>query len=164
MTGMQPLFSELSEPVYYGPWGAVSAAGDMVRENAHWREQLFASRAPGHVQVMPPSLANIYGRINDFIVPGGMGGGGGGMALNQLLVQMDGVDEPRFWRKFWTNRINTFLDASYIVPRKLFGRPLRLPSPPPRDEQIYFIGATNVPIDRLRPAPRPPGRPGPRRL
>src|SRR3954452_1805809 len=160
MTCMQPLFSELSEPVYYGPWGAVSAAGDMVRENAHWREQLFASRAPGHVQVMPPSLARLYGRINDFIVPGGMGGGGGGMALNQLLIQMDGVDEPKFWAKFWTNRINNLLDASYLVPRKLGKRVLRLRSPKPRPEQIYFISATNVPIDRLDPALIRPGRMG----
>ena len=29
----------------------------------------------------------------------GMGGMGGGMALNQLLVQMDGVDDPPFMRK-----------------------------------------------------------------
>jgi ATP-dependent Zn protease len=89
-----------------------------------------------------------------------MGGMGGGMALNQLLVQMDGVDEPRFWRKFWTNRTNTFLDATYIIPRKVAGKPLRVPSPPPRSEQIYFIGATNVPIDRLDPALIRPGRMG----
>jgi ATP-dependent Zn protease len=157
----QPIFStDLEDYAFYGPWGAVSASGDLVKETAAWRERLFASRAEGTMQVLPPGLARIYGRINDFIVPGGMGGMGGGMALNQLLVQMDGVDEPRFWRKFWTNRINTLLDASYIVPRKLLGRSLRLPSPPPRDEQIYFIGATNVPIDRLDPALIRPGRMG----
>jgi ATP-dependent Zn protease len=89
-----------------------------------------------------------------------MGGMGGGMALNQLLVQMDGVDEPRFWRKFWTNRTNTFLDATYIIPRKVGGVSLRRPPPPPRSEQIYFIGATNVPIDRLDPALIRPGRMG----
>jgi ATP-dependent Zn protease len=158
---VQPIVSATMEDhVFYGEWGAASASGDLVKENAAWRERLFASRAPGVVPVLPPALANIYGRINDFIVPGGMGGMGGGMALNQLLVQMDGVDEPRFWRKFWTNRINTLLDATYIVPRKVFGRTLRIPSPPPRDEQIYFIGATNVPIDRLDPALIRPGRMG----
>jgi ATP-dependent Zn protease len=85
---------------------------------------------------------------------------GGGMALNQLLIQMDGVDEPRFWAKFWTNRINNLLDASYLVPRRIGKRVLRLPSPRPRSEQIYFIGATNVPIDRLDPALIRPGRMG----
>lgn len=158
--GIQPLFSEQMEQQFYGPWGAVSASGDLILENAAWRERLFASRAPGVVPVLPPGLARMYGRINDFIMPGGMGGMGGGMALNQLLVQMDGVDEPKFWAKFWTNRVNNLLDASYVIPRKLFGRSLRLPSPRPRPEQIYFIGATNVPIDRLDPALIRPGRMG----
>ena len=59
---------------------------------------------------------------------------GGGMALNQLLVQMDGVDEPPMMRKFMTNRINTFLDATYIVPRKVgqaLAAPARRPSRAP---------------------------------
>ena len=37
---------------------------------------------------------------------------------------------------------------------------LRLPTPPPRTEQIYFIGACNVPIDVLDPALTRPGRMG----
>ena len=37
---------------------------------------------------------------------------------------------------------------------------LRLPAPRPRKEQIYFIGATNVPIERLDPALIRPGRMG----
>ena len=159
MTGLQPLFGDQAETPFYGPWGAVSASGDLIRETAEWRDRLFAARGPGHVQVLPPALARIYGRINDYVMPGGMGFGGG-MALNQLLVQMDGVDEPKFWAKFWTNRINTLLDASYLVPRKLRKLPLRLPAPKPRPEQIYFIGATNVPIDRLDPALIRPGRMG----
>jgi ATP-dependent Zn protease len=165
MTGagtMQPLFSDQAQQQFYGPWGAMSASGDLVCESAEWREHLFASRAPGHTAVLPPALARFYGRINDFIIPGGMGGMGmgGGMALNQLLIQMDGVDEPKFWAKFWTNRINNLLDASYLVPRAAFGRSLRLRSPKPRPEQIYFIGATNVPIDNLDPALIRPGRMG----
>ncbi len=161
LAGMQPLFSDLDQPRYYGPWGAISASGDLICENREWREHLFASRAPGAVQVLPPALASFYGHINNFIGGiGGMGGMGGGVALNQLLIQMDGVDEPKFWAKFWTNRINNLLDASYLVPRTLFGRTLRLRSPKPRPEQIYFIGATNVPIERLDPALIRPGRMG----
>jgi ATP-dependent Zn protease len=159
--GAQPIFSTDPEDYgFWGEWGAMSASGDLVKETRAWREKLFASRAETRLPVLPPRLAGLYGQINDFIVPGGMGGMGGGMALNQLLVQMDGVDEPPFWRKFWTNRINTLLDASYIVPRKIRKLPLRLPSPKPRGEQIYFIGATNVPIDRLDPALIRPGRMG----
>jgi cell division protease FtsH len=90
----------------------------------------------------------------------GMGGMGGGLALNQLLVQMDGVDDPPFMRKFFTNRINTFLDATYVVPQRIGKRSMRLRPPKPRSEQIYFIGATNVPIDVLDPALIRPGRMG----
>src|SRR3954464_6049565 len=146
-------FEEFS---FHGPWGAQTASGDLILETRAWRERLFESR----YEPPRPGLGALYGRISNIIPGGMMGGMGGGMALNQLLVQMDGVDEPRFWRKFWTNRINTFLDATYIVPRRSRGKKLRLPSPPPRSEQIYFIGATNVPIDRLDPALIRPGRMG----
>ena len=48
-----------------------------------------------------------------------MMGGMGSLALNQLLVTMDGVDNPPFFKKFWTNRVNSFFDAIYIVPRRV---------------------------------------------
>ena len=48
-----------------------------------------------------------------------MGGGGGWLALNQLLVVMDGIDNPPFTKRVLTNKINTFLDATYIVPRRI---------------------------------------------
>jgi ATP-dependent Zn protease len=89
-----------------------------------------------------------------------MMGGYQGQALNQLLVVMDGMDEPPAIRKFLTNRVNTFLDAMFIVPTKVGGKSLRLPPPRPRPEQIYFIGACNVPIEVLDPALTRPGRMG----
>src|SRR2546429_8193746 len=73
---------------------------------------------------------------------------------------MDGIDRPPFFRRVLTNRVNTFLDASYIVPRRLGKIPLRIPRARPRGEQIYFIGATNVPMERLDPALTRPGRMG----
>jgi ATP-dependent Zn protease len=89
-----------------------------------------------------------------------MFGGQGSMALNQLLVVMDGLDGPPLGRRILANMTNTFLDALYIVPAKVGGRSLRLPPPRPRSEQIYFIGATNVPISQLDPALTRPGRMG----
>jgi ATP-dependent Zn protease len=151
-----PSFEDLS---FHGPWGAQTASGDLILETRAWRERLFASRAEAPRPMLPPGLARIYGGIQNFAFPGGMGGMGSG-ALNQLLVQMDGVDEPRWSRKFWTNRVNNLLDASYVVPRKIGSRSLRVTPPPPRSEEIYFIGATNVPIDRLDPALVRPGRMG----
>ena len=43
-------------------------------------------------------------------------GGGGSLALNQLLVVMDGIDDPPLTKRVVTNRLNTFLDALYVVP------------------------------------------------
>ena len=105
-----------------------------------------------------PACRQRLGSALNFMIPGM--GGRGQLALNQLLVVMDGIDNPPFTKRVLTNRINTFLDATYIVPRRLGKVPLRLPPPRPRSEQIYFIGATNVPIDRLDPALIRPGRMG----
>ena len=43
-------------------------------------------------------------------------GGGGQLALNQLLIVMDGVDNPPFFRRVFTSKINQLLDALYTVP------------------------------------------------
>jgi ATP-dependent Zn protease len=153
-SGGPPSFEDLA---FYGPNGSLTPSGDLILENRAWRERLFAERSSAAPN--PPGFVRFGQRIQDFMFPGGMGGMGS-LALNQLLVQMDGVDEPPFMKKVFTNRMNTFLDALYVVPRKVAGASLRLPAPKPRTEQIYFIGATNVPIDRLDPALVRPGRMG----
>jgi ATP-dependent Zn protease len=144
--------------LFFGPTGALNPSGDLILETRAWRERLFRERAAGSVETHPPVFAALRDRIQGFMFPGMMGGGG--LALNQLLVQMDGVDEPPFMKKFLTNRLNTFLDATYVVPQRIGSMPLRLKPPKPRDEQIYFIGATNVPIHMLDPALVRPGRMG----
>src|SRR6202000_3074511 len=63
-------------------------------------------------------------------------------------------------RKFVTNRWNTFLDALFIVPQRIGKLRLRLKPPRPRPEEIYFIGACNVPLEVLDPALTRPGRMG----
>jgi hypothetical protein len=90
----------------------------------------------------------------------GMGGFGGGLALNQLLVVMDGIDDPPLTKRVLTNRLNTFLDALYVVPQRIWKLKLRLRPPRPRKEEIYFIGACNVPLEKLDPALVRPGRMG----
>jgi ATP-dependent Zn protease len=142
--------------LFFGPNGALNPTGDLILESRAWRERLFAARAPERPG--PSGLEQRLGSIYSFMFPGmGMGGG---LALNQLLVVMDGIDNPPFTKRVFTNKINTFLDATYIVPRRLGRLPFRLRPPRPRREQIYFIGATNVPIDRLDPALIRPGRMG----
>jgi hypothetical protein len=89
-----------------------------------------------------------------------MGGQGGGLALNQLLVVMDGIDDPPATKRFFTRRWNTFLDALYVIPQRIGPVRLRLKPPRPRKEEIYFIGACNVRLERLDPALTRPGRMG----
>jgi ATP-dependent Zn protease len=144
---------------FYGPFGAMNPSGDLIHENAAWREHLFALRAPERQSPYPGWMTKVGNIVNQGIFPGMMGGGGQ-LALNQLLVVMDGIDNPPFMRRFLTNRVNSFLDAVYVVPRRLGRVSLRLPRPRPLGAQIYFIGATNVPIENLDPALTRPGRMG----
>ncbi len=146
---------------YFGRFGALNASGDMIVENAAWRDHMFALREPEPKSPYPPWMTRIGNILNQF--PGGMFGGMGGqgqLALNQLLVTMDGIDNPPFLRRMLTNRINTMLDASYVVPRRIGKAKLRLPHVRPTGNQIYFIGATNVPLEALDPALTRPGRMG----
>jgi cell division protease FtsH len=136
---------ELEEPTF-------EQSGDLVLETRAWREREFARRAPERPRRRLPAIVNQA-------LPGGLFGGGG-MALNQLLVVMDGLDAPPLGRRVLTNSVNTVLDALYVIPLAWRGHRLRLPAPKPRNEQIYFIGATNVPIDQLDPALTRPGRMG----
>ena len=142
---------------FYGPMGAINPSEDLILETREWRERLFAERASRPIP-STPVLAEKGSSALNFMMPGM--GGGGQLALNQLLVVMDGIGDPPFWRRFWTNRVNTFLDMTYVVPPRLKGRKLRVPKPRPRTEQIFFIGATNVPMDALDPALTRPGRMG----
>src|SRR3954464_268744 len=119
--GFQPLESTgFEQTPLYGPWGALTRSGDVVIEGREWRERLFSARAETRPDALPPVLASARDTMARFMFPGGgMGGMGGQLALNQLLVQMDGVDEPPWMRKFLSNKLNTFLDAAYIVPRRI---------------------------------------------
>ena len=152
--GFQPV--DVHDLLWYGPFGALNPSGDLILENHRWRARLFAERAP-----QSPGPSAITARVNgvlNFMFPGGMGGGS--LALNQLLVVMDGIDNPPLFKKLVTNKTNTLLDAIYVVPRQVGRFSLRLPGARPRKEQIYFIGATNIPVDRLDPALTRPGRMG----
>jgi ATP-dependent Zn protease len=135
------------------------AGDDLVLQNDRWQELVFQARAEQNRQPLTSYQVWVQ-RINQVVIPGMGMMGGGGMALNQLLVQMDGVDDPPFVKKFVSNRINTFLDATYIIPQRLGPMPLRMPTPKPAPEQIFFIGATNVPLGALDPALIRPGRMG----
>jgi ATP-dependent Zn protease len=151
--------TSIEDLCFFGSNGALTSSGDLVIETRAWREKLFAQRAESSKTGYATFIERAAERLQRFYPGFGMGGMGG-MALNQLLVVMDGIDEPPLVRKFCTNRLNTFLDAMFVIPRKVGPVQLRLPPPRPRPEQIYFIGACNVPITTLDPALIRPGRMG----
>jgi cell division protease FtsH len=159
-SGYQPnAVPSIHDHAFYGRNGAITEDGDLVLETAAWRDKLFASRAEPAGLAYPEPLVRLAGAVRNMIPMMG-GGQGGGLALNQLLVVMDGIDEPPMMKKFWARKTNTFLDALYVVPQRVGRLSLRMPAPKPRDEQIYFIGACNVALERLDPALTRPGRMG----
>ena len=154
MTGAQPVTME--ELCFFGRNGSLTPNGDLVLETRAWRERLFTERDAATRE----GRSGLGGIVNRIFPGGGGMFGGGQLALNQLLVVMDGIGEPRFMRKHLTRTLNTFLDATYVVPPRIGGRRLRLKKPRPAGEQIYFIGACNAPLESLDPALVRPGRMG----
>jgi ATP-dependent Zn protease len=68
---------------FHGPFGALNPSGDLILETRAWRDRLFAERDT------PPRRTPRLAAIVEQAVPG-MFGGMGQLALNQLLVVMDG--------------------------------------------------------------------------
>src|SRR3954454_25308167 len=125
-SGFQPYRTDtVHDSLFYGPDGALTSNGDLVLEDEAWRERLFRSRSEPTGYVYPAPLVRLSETIKRVMIPGMGGmGGGGGLALNQLLVVMDGIDDPPASKRFLTRRLNTFLDALYIVPQRIWKLPL----------------------------------------
>ena len=117
--------TDIHDHLFFGPNGALTGSGDLILETRRWRERMFELRAPERLG--PSGLQARIASVLNFTFPGM--GGGTGLALNQLLVVMDGIDNPPFTKRVLTSRFNTFLDATYIVPRRLGKIQLRLPRP-----------------------------------
>jgi ATP-dependent Zn protease len=95
------------------------------------------------------TLGNRRGGMGGIGGMGGMMGGNVMMALNMLLVVMDGLDNPGFMAKNFRKLINNLLDAVFIIPQRIqLGQrsiPLRIPPLKPPKYNIFFMGATNRP-------------------
>jgi len=149
----------IHDVLFFGPNGAITPSGDVTIGTRAWRERLFAERGAREQQVGMTLLGRLSQKVNA-VLPGGLMGGYQGQALNQLLVVMDGMGEPPVMKKFFVNRFNTFLDAMFVIPSRIGRIKLRASTPKPRREEIYFIGACNVPLEVLDPALTRPGRMG----
>ena len=88
-------------------------------------------------------------------------GGGGGLALNQLLVVDGRHRQPAVHRSGSHEQVQHVprRDVHRAAPASAASR-CACRRRARASEQIYFIGATNVPIDRLDPALIRPGRMG----
>jgi ATP-dependent Zn protease len=81
---------------------------------------------------------------------GGMGGffGGGQLGLNTLLVMMDGVDNPGYFKQMGRRFVNISLDGLFL-PRQIGANgtriKLRIPILKAPRYNILFVGATNRP-------------------
>ncbi len=131
-----------------------------LRERGLARLDVRAARARARLALPAVRAARSATSSTRAIFPG-MGGMGGGLALNQLLV-VDGRDRqpavlaPRLHQQAST-RSST---RSSSCRAGSAAHSLRLPPPRPTGAQIYFIGATNVPVENLDPALTRPGRMG----
>ena len=118
------------DSLFFGEWGALTWDGDLVLETKEWRDRLFTQRAEPTRGFLPPALVER--------LPGGT------QALDQLLLAIDGIDEPSLSKTVIAKRVNAFLDALYLVPARLRFKP-----PRPRAQQIHVIGTSSGPVARL---------------
>ena len=135
-------------PMFLNPLGTRTASGDVIIESREWRDLTSARRWP--TPTVQWCAAALSAPLPRAVVPGMFGGGEGSGALNQLLVVMDGVDNPPFLRRIGTRFVNTLMDASCIVPQRIWKIGLRMPRPKPRNDQVFLH----------RRDQRPPGRAG----
>ena len=154
--------SSIHDLCFFGPNGSLTPTGDLVIESREWRERLFASRAESPDRAQAP--CSIASGNASTASSRACSGGYQGQALNQLLVVMDGIDEPPAVRKFLTNRLNTFLDAIFVVPAKVGDVRLRLPTPA-REAGADLLHRGLQRADRgARPGADPRGTDGPPHL
>ena len=138
---------------------------DLRTATSCWRRPRGATacstmRAEKRGAVYPPAIEKLAGAIRHYMMPGMMGGGGG-LALNQLLVVMDGIDDPPLMKRIRTKRVNTFLDALYIVPRTHRQAEAAAPAPAGRTRRrSTSSGPATSSLEALDPALTRPGRMG----
>ena len=113
-----PMPATFEDFAFHGRNGSLTSTGDLVLETRAWREKIFATRTP---ERRPSAFGRVSAIVNQAF-PGAMMGGQGQLALNQLLVVMDGIDNPPFTKKFFT-------EPDQHVPRRDVHRSAPRPRP-----------------------------------
>ena len=150
----------LHDHLFFGERGALTPSGDLVVESEAWRERLFNARAPERHNPYP----EVYGRLDRVVAPYRARDDGrhGRRAGAQLAARRDGRHR-RAAAAASASRPTASTPSSTrstSSPSRIGSVRLRLRPPKPRKDEIYFIGATNVPMSALDPALVRPGRMG----
>ena len=138
--------------------------GDMVLETRAWRERLFDAARARAARRRPGWCSSVGSDRQPGVFPAGCWAAAGPARAQPAADRHGRRRQPAVHAPRPTNKINTLLDASTSSRGAIGTLSLRLPPPRPRKEQIYFIGATNVPLERARPGADAPGPHGPPRL
>ena len=159
-SGFQPAPAPtIHDHAFYGRNGALTEDGDLVLETAAWRDRLFASRAeaPGDGLSRADRAAGRRRAQHD---------PDDGRPGRRARAQPAARGHGRHRRAADDEEVRHAPDQH--VPGRDVHHPAAhrealacaCPAPKPRDEQIYFIGACNVALERLDPALTRPGRMG----
>ena len=144
----------------YGPWGALDPNGDVIVENDAWREHIFDYNAPEPVSPYSGFYQKVNGAVNAMMRRDD-GRHGRRLARAEPAADRDGRSRQSAVHEARVHEPDQHVvDVSYLVLRLAGRKSLRLRPPKPRSEQVYFIGATNVPLTSLDPALMRPGRMG----
>ena len=142
-----------AEPLPYspmfGPRGARTASGDVIIESREWRDYIGAQMSRGR-----PGAVVRRGPLSSIaraVMPGMFGNQGSG-ALNQLLVVMDGVDNPPFLQAHVdAPRQHAARRLATSSRRRIWKLRLRLPRP----EAAQRPGVLHRRHERAAERPRP---------
>ena len=152
--------ARLASPQFYGRFGAINPSGDLICENEAWREWMFRQRAPEPRSPYP----GWYNRLGEHRQPGHLPGDGrhGRPARAQPAARDDGRRrQPAVHGRVYTRTRSTRSSTRSTSSRGASARfRCACRHRGPLGAQIYFIGATNVPLEALDPALTRPGRMG----
>ena len=105
---------------FYGPNGALTPTGDLVLEIARLARAGCSPRAPRRRgRSTRRSCSAPRTRIRGYFVPGRHGRRAAAWRSTSCWSRWTASTTRRSCSKIFTNRLNTFLDAIYIVPRKV---------------------------------------------
>ena len=156
--GHDPRLPLLRPDAARSPRPATSCWRSRAWRERHVRERTGPSR---RARAIRPCSCGCGSGIRNVMMPG-MGGMGGGMALNQLLIVMDGIDDPPLRKRFSVKWVNTWPRRPLHRPAaRRQGAPAAARRPKPADHADLLHRRLQRPDRGARPGAHAPGPHGP---